>query len=351
MSPTSRIGNMFAVVAIGLIMYECTITFSQEVELFWRRKFTLSSVLFLVNRYVPLVVNMIFAPWPSNTNTSPTTPIILEIFQYLPWADTSYMDHPMFSGLRAYVLSSKTWPLAVLVFILSLAPVVINYVTLGYAVASIDPMFGCGVSSTLTDRVQQDFTIVSRVCLITSDLLVLAITQWTATYKNSKEMKLLGQSTSLSSILFRDGEQQPHCVLLIMNVLHLSFSLRSILNQNNADNASYITILTEPITAILISRFLIDLQEANNGKHHQHTLSSVQLGQTGTLDFNRVAGSLCSSLAAPGEMSSEQNLQNLDSDQSAAKGDGRSLGSDDKDPKRDSETFSREAVSSTVNPC
>ncbi len=52
-------------------------------------------------------------------------------------------------------------------------------------------------------------TIVSRTCLITSDLLVLAIT-WMATYKNSREMKLLGQSTSLSSILFRDGEQQIH---------------------------------------------------------------------------------------------------------------------------------------------
>ena len=52
-------------------------------------------------------------------------------------------------------------------------------------------------------------TIVSRTCIITSDLLVLAIT-WMATFKNSREMKLLGQRTSLSNILFRDGEKQAY---------------------------------------------------------------------------------------------------------------------------------------------
>ena len=76
------------------------------------------------------------------------------------------------------MLSSRAWPLAVLVSILSLAPVVINYVgflqdgprmetkeklrylhskvTLGYAVPYVDPLLGCGVTSTLTDAVQQE---------------------------------------------------------------------------------------------------------------------------------------------------------------------------------------------------
>ena len=37
-----------------------------------------------------------------------------------------------------------------------------------------------------------------------------------ATYKDSREMKLLGQNTSLSSILFRDGKQRlsPHFSIL-----------------------------------------------------------------------------------------------------------------------------------------
>ena len=67
--------------SIGLIMYEFMITFNKEVELFWRRRFTLSSILFLVNRYVPLVVNMIYAPWPSNT--SPTTLPVRAVIDFL----------------------------------------------------------------------------------------------------------------------------------------------------------------------------------------------------------------------------------------------------------------------------
>ena len=48
------------------------------------------------------------------------------------------------------------------------------------------------------------------------------------------------------------------------------------------------------ITAILISRFLIDLQEANADSQQQRSLSSV-----GTLDFNRFVGSISLSLPAP----------------------------------------------------
>lgn len=103
------------------------------------------------------------------------------------------------------------------------------------------------------------------------------------------------------------------------------------------------------ITAILISRFLIDLQEANNGKHHQHSLSSVQLGQIATLDFNRVVGSLSSSLAAPGETTLKCDSPHLHLNQSIVEGDSDWLDSNDRHPKVESE--SGDATSSTVNPC
>ena len=117
-------------------MYEFTITFNKEVELFWKRKITLSSVLFLLNRYLPLIVNMIYAPWP--LSLSPKTQAVgdishsvmyraelgcrgkrqatimrlsqaypehgsckalvwtaetLEIFQYFPWAGAYFSKH------------------------------------------------------------------------------------------------------------------------------------------------------------------------------------------------------------------------------------------------------------------
>ena len=58
-------------------MYEFTVTFNKEVELFWKRKITLSSVLFLLNRYLPLIVNMIYAPWP--LSLSPKTQAVSDM--------------------------------------------------------------------------------------------------------------------------------------------------------------------------------------------------------------------------------------------------------------------------------
>ena len=50
----------------------------------------------------------------------------------------------------------------------------------------------------------------------------------------------------------------------------------------------------DSLTAILVSRFLIDLQEANNAMLHQGSITSM-----GTSTFNRFIGSLGTPLPAP----------------------------------------------------
>ena len=120
----------------AVFAFEWMLTFDREVDLFWRRKATVSSMLFLVNRYVPLIVILIFAPWPSPPTTyavsAEFTPVLffadtrayicrgmriyvmlaarsctesspprcaaryyigaaLEIFQYIPWAGEAYL--------------------------------------------------------------------------------------------------------------------------------------------------------------------------------------------------------------------------------------------------------------------
>ncbi|TFK91440.1 hypothetical protein K466DRAFT_660053 [Polyporus arcularius HHB13444] len=71
------------------------------------------------------------------------------------------------------------------------------------------------------------------------------------------------QSTrlSLSDVLFNDGTIY-FIVLFALNILHLVLTLTA-LAVSGGDGASYVTIFTTPLTAILISRFLLDLQETN----------------------------------------------------------------------------------------
>ncbi|RPD80818.1 hypothetical protein L226DRAFT_556694 [Lentinus tigrinus ALCF2SS1-7] len=241
---TGQIGAYFATAATAVFMYEWMLTFDREVDLFWRRKVTVSSILFLVNRYLPFVVILIFAPWqnPPTTGKGYMSPMHAARLFGCELIVNLWL---VFSALRAYVLSSKGWPVATLVFLLSLAPVGVNY-----------------------------------------------------TYRTSKELKALNQTTSLSSVLFRDGVLY-FTTLTILNILHLNFSLLSILDNNvyTSGNSSDISVLNEPVTAILISRFLIDLQEANIQSMHQDSLASV-----GTLNFDRVVGSASFCLSVPAEV-------------------------------------------------
>ncbi|KAI0774496.1 hypothetical protein C8Q74DRAFT_1270480 [Fomes fomentarius] len=287
----------------SLLAYEYVITFDREMKLFWRRTINGSSILFIVNRYLSLVYSALGMPFPDPTTNKSCTAeyYIIEslgLLQYLPWA--------LFSALRAYALCSRTcgqWSISILVLLSSLAPLILNFVNMGYwsiTGASDGP---CVVVDLLSVTIQNHLTIVSRVCLIASDLLVMCIT-WNATYKTSRDsIKVLGQGNSLSSILFRNGTLY-FSILVTLNILHLSFTLLSIVNTqdsvyaNNQD--SFVVRFSEPLTAILISRFLMDLQEVKNTATYQHSqVSSMS---------SRVIGSLGSSLPAPGETFEVQSV-------------------------------------------
>ncbi|KAI0722680.1 hypothetical protein C8Q76DRAFT_369825 [Earliella scabrosa] len=202
------------------------------------------------------------------------TSLISGILEYLPWA--------LFSALRAYALSSKSFFLAFPVFLLSIAPLVINYVA-----------YGLRSTVLLNNEV---FTIASRTSLIVSDILVLLIT-WIRTHRTSVEMQSLGQPRSLSTILLRDGVIH-FIIIVVRNTLHLIFNLlyfrTTSVPMNSARN---ITSLSQPIAAIIVSRFLIHLQEASKTMAPDSLCSTEPSG----LSFARLMTSLQPSLSTPGE--------------------------------------------------
>ncbi|RPD53089.1 hypothetical protein L227DRAFT_581667, partial [Lentinus tigrinus ALCF2SS1-6] len=85
------------------------------------------------------------------------------------------------------------------------------------------------------------------------------------------------------------------------------------------DSVSYVTYFTDPITSILISRFLLDLQEVHQYRADPQ-LSSLSVGQD-SLRFSRVMGSLGESLPPPGDTSLEdERLQVASEDASEDNG-------------------------------
>ncbi|KAI0807997.1 hypothetical protein C8Q74DRAFT_1230487 [Fomes fomentarius] len=292
---------------VCVLAYEYAITLDREVELFWKERPTASAVIFFINRYLALAANTMGLPFSDPTTYKGCAAVnytegILVLIQYIPWG--------IFSALRAYALSTGMFwqsPLAILILLLSLVPTVVNAVDVGHYIITADSD-GCTITTNLSDNIEDDFTIICRVCLLASDLLVMAIT-WNATYRTRRVARALGHNTSLSGILFRDGAIY-FIILGIMNVLHLSFSLASFFDLLAAggNHTSAIILFEEPATAILISRFLMDLQEANKVAIDQHS----QVSSFESLKFNRIIGSLGSSLPTPGENSCASSDQGND---------------------------------------
>ncbi|RPD73123.1 hypothetical protein L226DRAFT_614371 [Lentinus tigrinus ALCF2SS1-7] len=302
--------NNYCVTAASVVfIYEYIITFGTEVELFWTQPKTGATMLFLLNRgivmfftWYDMITN--FLTQPSSIQSCADvvkTTLVFEVLQYIPWA--------AFSSLRAFAIA-RSWPLSILVFALSIVPVAINLADFAFDFGGVlIPPFGCVSTDTVSvelalryvppipapfalcaaNRLSR-FTIASRACLIAADALLILLT-WRKLYRGDANTREKG---GFVHVLLRDGTIY-FLVLVVQNILHLTLTLLSISTVLQNQNVSVVALFTEPLTAILVSRFLIDLQVANRRSLNK-TSGLHSEGGVESLVFERVIGSLGSSI-------------------------------------------------------
>ncbi|RDX46096.1 hypothetical protein OH76DRAFT_1407228 [Lentinus brumalis] len=270
--------NYCAAAASALFIYDTIVTFDREVACFWTHKRAAASLLFFANKWIYMTISVLdlvqLRPFPSDKSCSQFQVVgfAFVILQFVPAA--------VFSALRAYVLGSSKL-LGLIVLVLSLAPVGVNLVQYAYEMSGQNfPPFGClevdktTVAIALRRRlisghrpwrmlIFKNCTVVisSRIPLIVADLLLIYIT-WTklssrSTFDDVRSSKRL----SLPGILFRTGTIY-FVALFILNVLHLSLTLTSLTGKDRT-SVTKVTVFIAPVSAILVSRFLLELQAAN----------------------------------------------------------------------------------------
>ncbi|TFK82550.1 hypothetical protein K466DRAFT_603591 [Polyporus arcularius HHB13444] len=237
----------FSISTCAFFIYEFIITFDREVELFWKGRATGASILFLFNRYLPLITQLLYL---AEYTTATISAEHMEV-GIARLTSANYHSCALFVKADGVIVLAQYFPWA--------------------------------------------FIIISRTCLITADIILVVVT-WTTLPRRTVDLSFKGRT--FAGVLLRDGIAY-FLVLLTMNVLHMAFSLGSILS--NAD-ISEITVFTEPVTAVLVSRFLIDLQEANRKAVDQTSLvnPSSTLSANDTLHFANFANSFGASIAVPG---------------------------------------------------
>ncbi|KAI0740452.1 hypothetical protein C8Q76DRAFT_790912 [Earliella scabrosa] len=259
---SSTVANYCGLAATTILVYEYLLKFPDEVELFWKRKWTGASVLFFTNRSIALLhqvlanVNVLVLTKEAYVKTD----IIIDLLQYVPWAG--------FAALRAYALSFN-YGISGLILALSMVPIA------GVGSAMYDnqgvviPELGCLTLSLASTQVAVRgafITIATRSALILADLMAICVT-WLALHRQYNG--ILGKHT-LQYILMRDGTVQftwvmtwiavststhPsrfHSVLLVLNTLYLVFGVLSaslacaMTNTDGLQYTSYVLIFTEP---------------------------------------------------------------------------------------------------------
>ncbi|KAI0674558.1 hypothetical protein C8Q78DRAFT_989459 [Trametes maxima] len=225
----------FTYSAAALVLYDHLITFDAEVKLFWTHKLSGASILFFVIRYFALMNYTLIGTIATAVPVSDyvcgnliRATFAINVLQYIPWG--------AMSALRVLALSRMNWMLSAVVFLLSEAPIV-QY----------------------------------RTSVILADILVIVVTV-AATWRQGAPR--IGTSSLGTTLLY-------NAVVLT----HLSIAIV-------AQQASYITGVAEPLTAILVSRLLLDLQAANRGSGPNSQILDSSGSANGTLKFARVMGSL-----------------------------------------------------------
>ncbi|KAI0359561.1 hypothetical protein OH77DRAFT_1420084 [Trametes cingulata] len=242
---------------IALLAFEYVITLDREVRLVWGRKATGATVLFVLNRYWLFFqyITQVITTYPLSQSVSTNSgSYVCEVVGYMVIVGNGGPPFiwAAFSTLRGYALSGRKWWVAPLIFAFYIPDIVVNCIYYSkLAPVALAPPFNCLLSNGLPEITWIHFTIAGRVCLIAGDLLVLLIT-WRSTFGITRAAKVAKVQMSLTNAILKDG-----ACLLILNVVNIVV--------NAVPNDSAVSAFQDPITSILVSRFLLNLRDTFRG--------------------------------------------------------------------------------------
>ncbi|KAI0746558.1 hypothetical protein C8Q80DRAFT_779020 [Daedaleopsis nitida] len=278
-------GQYYTVAARALFLWDYFVTFDREVQYIWGSRMSAASGLFILNRYLNLLISImdliVQAPFLTPKRYS-------SISVTLASADISLSScHPLvrlnqslsllatlvvalFVTLRVYATWSRDWRPALPVLVLALVtPGVYLYTTIrGEPIPAPRPSVGCAIqrnidaelfsviarhaySMAYTEYLSQ-VVILERATTTAYDFLVLLFTLMKTAAVRRAALSL-DLHPNIKALLLRDGTVY-FLLLLVMNLAQIIFAAK-------VPGTNWISFFTPPITSILITRFLLNLRQ------------------------------------------------------------------------------------------
>ncbi|PCH41808.1 hypothetical protein WOLCODRAFT_24980 [Wolfiporia cocos MD-104 SS10] len=192
--------------ASALIFYEHLITFSDEVDLVWRYRFTSGTALFMMNRLCLLVQGIFnileIAGW-----TTPLSCEILLVFQYVVKL-SFFVVGAVFTSLCVYAISGKRRCLAVIALVFGLAPVGTNLYAQVRRLSAHVPSTGiipvCAASRLVPQSDIIKVMVPTHLSAMVMEIIVIA-TSWFYLFPWRATQRSRDTTTPLVTMLLRNG--------------------------------------------------------------------------------------------------------------------------------------------------
>ncbi|TBU50856.1 hypothetical protein BD309DRAFT_944822 [Dichomitus squalens] len=245
----TEIFNFTDLAVFVVILYEYLITVDREVHFAWGRKLSWARCVFLLNRYLTILVYLVvLGPLLPTVNTFVNvfrscvflTRMMqaLQVTLYIVWA--------AFAGIRIYAISARNRVVSVIVVALALVPAVTNAYVSTLTPVAVTPQ-GCMGSMNLS------IITWTTSCMILSDAIVIIVT-WIKTWSTIRAAERLNVKMSFTNLVLKEGMLY-FSIALSLNIVQIIFDFVEV------DDFSLILPFLNMFTPILISRFFLDLDD------------------------------------------------------------------------------------------
>ncbi|KAJ3557248.1 hypothetical protein NM688_g1569 [Phlebia brevispora] len=261
------------VAATALAFYEYFVTFSEEIRCIWRRKLSLGSAIFFLNRYALLLNRMArmiqLVTWSEQgvadeVDVARTWKITLDLG--VTWSTSvgssmrianGFFTFAAFSAIRLYAVWGKEVRLLIVILALGLIyPITLAYHDTRLVFEALPPPFaGCTEYSNF-ENPSSDLifcTYVFGVAVMLAYETFIMICTWIKTVDIHRLLHKENIRTPLMTLILRDGTVY-FVVFSGLNVLNLI-----LLRDQSFNN---FPTLIETITSICLSRFMLHLRES-----------------------------------------------------------------------------------------
>ncbi|KAI0702699.1 hypothetical protein C8Q76DRAFT_755493 [Earliella scabrosa] len=267
--------NCLIVACVVVVIYEHICTAQGEYRVIWRRSWSASAALFLINRYSLLAVSILylatcFAWWPDDYSCDVISRVRLSLHIVLSAVNLA------FTAVRLHAINNRKWFWTIIVsafgIYITLASIILTPTAVVGSNSPTAP--GCygGLEIVVPDPssdVWYKASLLLRVCGIVQDAVVLGIT-WYRTAGIGDYKRALSSSNSVVSLLLRDGAMY-FLFALGINITGIITLIKGFNNMN---------IQAHLLNGVVMSRFILNLRVAAERRGEMSRMSTSSLHVT-----------------------------------------------------------------------